>query len=108
VQLAAGLSLYDQFLVHDHVQSLLRELMPLVKHGYGDLPRHSMFALYKLPLQSHNVDVLEESKTECVVNLEERPDHRVSESCFKELAMRHPLKMVGQTTQKTSYSPTRR
>jgi len=29
----------------------------------------------KLPLQSHQVDMLEKSKTERVIYVEERPDH---------------------------------
>ena len=72
MELVGGFGLHDQFLIHYHVEPLLRELVAFVKDSDGDLTSDTMLTRDKLPLQSHHVDVLEESKTEGVVNVEER------------------------------------
>jgi hypothetical protein len=89
-----GFGLDNKLLIDDHVQSLLRELVPLVKDWYGNLTCYSMFALNQLSLQSHHVDVLEESKAEGVVNIEERSDHRTREPFFNQFVSGHALKVA--------------
>ena len=50
----------------------------------------------KLVVHCSHIKVLEESVTECVVDLEERTDHGVRESLFDQLDMRHPEESSGE------------
>jgi hypothetical protein len=75
VELVSGFGLYYKLLINDHIQSLLGEVVALITHPHGDLARDAMLTRDKLPLQSHQVDMLEKSKTERVIYVEERPDH---------------------------------
>jgi hypothetical protein len=90
----SGFGLHDKLLVHDHVQTLFRELVTFVKDSHGDLTRDAMLTRDKLPFQSHHVNVLEKSKTEGVVNIKERPNHRMGEPLLKEVDPCHALKMA--------------
>jgi hypothetical protein len=48
-----------------------------VKDPDGNFTGNTMLALNKLSLKSHDVYMLKESKTERVIDFEERPDYRV-------------------------------
>jgi hypothetical protein len=104
VELLSGLGLHDQFLIHDHVQALLSEPLALVRHLHRNLARDTMIARQQLSFQSHYVNVFEEAETEGVVNIEERPDHRMREAFFKEVDPRHARKIVRATLKQSSIS----
>jgi hypothetical protein len=94
VELARRFDLYHQLPVDNHIQSLLRKRVTLVKDRYGDFTRNTMPTLDQLPLQRHYINMLEKSESERIVDLEECPDYRVCESRFKEFATRHPQKVA--------------
>jgi hypothetical protein len=83
---------------------LLSKPLALVKHLHRNLTRDTMIARQQLPFQSHYVNVFEESETEGVVNIEERPDHRMREAFFKEVDPRHAPIIVRATPKQSSIS----
>ena len=90
--------LNDHLFVHDHVDALYTQLLPFVNDLSPNLPCHAMTARQKLTLQRHHVKVLEKSKSEVVVNLEKRPDHRSGEVFFNQVTARHKKNARRQTT----------
>src|SRR5687768_1013337 len=83
-QLSARLDLYDQNLIDDHVQPLLTQRLTLVHDPYAHLARDTMPASAELPFEAHDVDVLDESKSEGVINRVERSDYGLRELFFDE------------------------
>jgi len=71
-----------------------------VNDPHRDLAGNVMVALDELPLESHYINVLQKPKTKGVVHLEERPNHRMGEPFFNELANRHALKIALKNPQK--------
>jgi hypothetical protein len=94
VKLVGRFRFHYQLLIHDHVEPLVRNLMTLVEHRHGELSRNTVLSRDEFALHGHHVDVLEESKTERVVDLEERPDYRTCEPLFEKFVPRHVLKMA--------------
>ena len=70
---------YNKSFVYNQVESLGSKFLTLVKNVNGHFPRDSVPPLEKLALQRHNVEPLEKSESEVVVNLIEGSDHRMSQ-----------------------------
>jgi hypothetical protein len=77
VKLVSGFCLYDDFSIHDHIKPLLAKNVAFVKHLDCDFAGDVRLACYELPLEGHHVYVLEESKAERVIYLEETPQSSV-------------------------------
>ena len=77
------LRLDDKPLVDDHVDSVDCQNVPLVRHVRAQLASNTMSAHVKLPLESHDVDVLEKSEAESVVDLIERANDRARKPLFQ-------------------------
>ena len=99
MELVGGFSLHDEFLIDNHVESVLGEVVTLIKHLHGDLASNTVLTLDELALQSHHVDMLEESIAQVIVDLEECPDHRMREVFFNQVATRHAPKLARYTPQ---------
>ncbi len=69
----------DKFFIDDHINSLNGNDMAFVRHVNADFPRDSMTASDELAFQRHHVDMLVKAEPECVIDFEERSDHRASE-----------------------------
>ena len=68
MELVCGLCLDDQIIVYDHVKPLKGQLFALVHDTNASLSTYLMAAASQFPLESHDIDALEEPKAECVVN----------------------------------------
>src|SRR5687767_15266806 len=92
VELERGLGFHHQFLVDDHIKPLISELAPLVEDRHADFPCDSMSALSKLRLQGHHIEVLEKPKSQRIVDLVERTDHRARQALLDEHFRSHEPK----------------
>ena len=93
VEVVAGLRLDDNFSVYDHAEPLARNLLALVHDGNGNFTCHTMTSRAELALQSDFVNVLEESKPKCVVNLKKPTDDGSREGFFNQLdSHRHTMR----------------
>src|SRR5688572_12279135 len=70
----------DQDIVDSHVDSLFSDQISLVVHRYPHFPTHSMSSGNQFALQRDDVDPIEETKAERVVDLEEGPNDRTGQS----------------------------
>ncbi|HVS61010.1 MAG TPA: hypothetical protein VHE82_10005 [Gemmatimonadaceae bacterium] len=50
MELVGGFGLHHQFLIHNHVEALLRKFVALVEHPHGDLTRNAMLTRDQLSL----------------------------------------------------------
>ena len=77
MEIQRGFRLDDDLSINDHIQPLNGQLLSLVHHPHAHFAGNIVSTGDELTLQRHYVDVLEESESESVVNLIERPDDGV-------------------------------
>lgn len=71
-RLQSRLRLDDESVIDDHINTLNRQYVSLVRHVDAHFSRHAMIAHQQFALESHNVHVLEKSEAKRVVNLVKR------------------------------------
>jgi hypothetical protein len=75
VQIGACFDLDYKLVVDNQIEPLQSQLAVLVEDPDWHFPGDAMRPRAKLPLHSPYIQVLEKPVSECVVNLEERPDY---------------------------------
>ena len=89
VKLGSGLDFHDKFFIDNHIEPLSAELSAFVHDTSTNLPGYTMAARQELTLERHCIDVLEESETKRVVDVEEGADHRACQGSFEQLMPYH-------------------
>ena len=83
VKLGGGLDFDDKLFIDDHIEPLSAELNALVHDTDANLPCYAIAARQELTLERHRIDVLEESETQRVVDVEEGAYDGVRKGFFK-------------------------
>jgi len=76
LQFVGGLDLDHDAIIDHHIETLLAKLPAFVHHTDPDLASHFVPSRQQLALERLDVNVLEETVSKGVVNLEERTDDR--------------------------------
>jgi hypothetical protein len=106
MQLAACLGLDNEFVVDEQIQALYSKPIPLVHHLHSDFASHAMPTTAKLLFHCPDVEVLEKTVSERIVNLEERPNSGMRKSLFDQPDTLHPLKIPATgTTESPNHRP---
>ncbi len=83
MQLVRGFRLYHELSIDYEVESLPAKLVAFVQHGDAEFPRHVVATKQQFGLEGTYVEMLEKSKSEIVVDLEEGPNHGMCQPCLE-------------------------
>ena len=89
MQVRCCLDLDDQLSVHDHIESLLANLVTFVHHGRPNFARDLMPAGDKLSMQADDINAFEKPEAERVVHVVKRPNRGMSQTLLNELMSGH-------------------
>jgi len=78
-----------QLPVNDHVETLTGNLLTFVEHRDGDFTPDLVAAIPELAGERRDVYMLQKTKSQCVVHVEERPYDRMSQSVVNQVYARH-------------------
>src|SRR5688572_10374976 len=102
MEFASGLRLYDEAIVDHHVEPLADQGLSLVADDHAHFPTDPVTSRAQLPLEPHDVDVLEKPEAERVVHLVECTNDRPGQFLVDEMLASHATRYLGMRTPQSS------